>query len=105
MLEACKGHGYYTYSGSLTVSPYNECVIWIIPSAITKISARQVFFIRNVCHSVTHDIVLPFIIFLHQIDAFRSLYDDKWKNISGNCRQQQNLNRRRILFAMDDAVA
>ncbi|KAK9303671.1 hypothetical protein QLX08_004680 [Tetragonisca angustula] len=80
MLEACKGHGYYTYSGSLTVSPYNECVIWIIPSAITKISARQ-------------------------IDAFRSLYDDKWKNISGNCRQQQNLNRRRILFAMDDAVA
>ncbi|XP_033344011.1 carbonic anhydrase 2-like [Bombus vosnesenskii] len=79
MLEACRAHGYYTYPGSLTVPPYSECVIWIISSTITKISARQ-------------------------IDAFRDLYDGKWKNISGNCRQQQNLHRRRILFATDTAV-
>ncbi|XP_068978389.1 uncharacterized protein [Bombus flavifrons] len=78
-LEACRAHGYYTYPGSLTVPPYSECVIWIISSTITKISARQ-------------------------IDAFRNLYDGKWKNISGNCRQQQNLHRRRILFATDAAV-
>ncbi|XP_050594059.1 carbonic anhydrase 2-like isoform X1 [Bombus affinis] len=79
MLEACRAHGYYTYPGSLTVPPYSECVIWIISSTITKIST-------------------------HQIDAFRNLYDGKWKNISGNCRQQQNLHRRRILFATDTAV-
>ncbi|CAL7937459.1 unnamed protein product [Xylocopa violacea] len=80
MLEACKGHGYYTYPGSLTFPPYHECVTWIISPVITKISVRQ-------------------------IDAFRGLYNGKWKNISKNNRQQQRLQRRRILFVTDDAVA
>ncbi|XP_026670748.1 carbonic anhydrase 7-like [Ceratina calcarata] len=39
------------------------------------------------------------------MDQFRSLYDGRWKNILGNCRPQQRLQRRRILFATDDAVA
>ncbi|XP_026674023.1 carbonic anhydrase 13-like, partial [Ceratina calcarata] len=41
MLETCLGHGYYTYPGSLTVPPYNECVTWIVASTITKISLHQ----------------------------------------------------------------
>ncbi|CAK9824874.1 Carbonic anhydrase 2, partial [Anthophora retusa] len=80
MLDSCAYHGYYTYPGSLTTFPYSECVVWIIPTTITKISVRQ-------------------------IDAFRNLYDDKWENILGNCRQQQRLHRRRILFASDKALA
>ncbi|XP_032667387.1 carbonic anhydrase 2-like isoform X2 [Odontomachus brunneus] len=43
MTHALMCSTYYTYSGSLTLPPYNECVIWIIlPSAI-RISLRQVF--------------------------------------------------------------
>ncbi|XP_054008200.1 carbonic anhydrase 2-like [Hylaeus anthracinus] len=80
MLEACMGHGYYTYPGSLTIPPYNECVIWMISSTVTKISFRQ-------------------------IDAFRSLYDARLEHILENHRQQQPLRRRRILFATDKAVA
>ncbi|OAD55016.1 Carbonic anhydrase 2, partial [Eufriesea mexicana] len=79
LLEVCKANGYYTYQGSLTTPPYSECVIWIISTVITKISARQ-------------------------IDAFRNLYDAKWKNILENNREQQPLRRRRILFATNNAV-
>ncbi|XP_043260012.1 carbonic anhydrase 2-like [Colletes gigas] len=79
MLDACRGHGYYTYPGSLTTAPYNECVIWIISSTITKISLRQ-------------------------MDAFRSLYDSRLENILENRRQQQRLHRRRIFFATDSAA-
>nr|XP_033330588.1 carbonic anhydrase 7-like [Megalopta genalis] len=80
MLEACKGEGYYVYHGSLTTPPYNECVLWIISSSVTKMSLRQ-------------------------IDAFRSLYDCKLRHILENGRPQQHLRRRRIFFATDSAVA
>nr|XP_034178868.1 carbonic anhydrase 2-like [Osmia lignaria] len=80
MLDACMGHGYYTYPGSLTTHPYHECVAWIITPIITKIATRQ-------------------------IDAFRSLYNGKLQHILQNCRQQQPLRRRIIYFATDKAVA
>ncbi|XP_043788705.1 carbonic anhydrase 2-like [Apis laboriosa] len=80
MLEGCKGHSYYTYKGSLTTPPYQECVIWIISPIVNKISVRQ-------------------------IDAFRSLYDGKLKNILKNNRSQQRLHRRMIYHITDDAAA
>ncbi|KZC12498.1 Carbonic anhydrase 2, partial [Dufourea novaeangliae] len=80
MLEACLGHGYYVYPGSLTTHPYSECVIWIIASTVTKISLRQ-------------------------MDAFRALRNIRSENILENRRPQQNIHRRRIFFATDSAVA
>lgn len=38
---ALKQH-YYTYHGSLTTTPYSECVIWIIFTRPIRISRRQV---------------------------------------------------------------
>lgn len=38
---ALKQH-YYTYQGSLTTSPFSECVIWIIFTKPIKISRNQV---------------------------------------------------------------
>lgn len=38
---ALKQH-YYTYPGSLTTSPFTECVIWIIFTKPIEISRKQV---------------------------------------------------------------
>ncbi|XP_019700730.2 carbonic anhydrase 2-like [Harpegnathos saltator] len=79
MMHALMCSTYYTYSGSLTFPPYNECVTWIIlPNAI-KIS-------------------------LCQIEAFRSLYNYKWEHIVRNYRSQRPLRGRRIFLATDDAL-
>lgn len=43
MMHACTSSGYYTYSGSLTYPPYNECVTWIIMPNPIKISSYQVY--------------------------------------------------------------
>ncbi|XP_024946142.1 carbonic anhydrase 2 [Cephus cinctus] len=80
MMEACSEPGYYTYLGSLTTPPYHECVVWIVIPRPIKISARQ-------------------------IDAFRNIYDKKWEPIVRNYRCQQNLRRRRVLYASNSAVA
>ncbi|XP_003706716.2 carbonic anhydrase 2-like [Megachile rotundata] len=80
MMDACMGRGYYTYPGSLTTYPYNECALWIVSSTATKISTRQ-------------------------IDAFRGLYNGKLQNILNNCREQQRLQRRIVYYATDEAVA
>ncbi|XP_011167819.2 carbonic anhydrase 1, partial [Solenopsis invicta] len=80
MMHACIYSGYYTYSGSLTFPPYNECVTWIIVPNPIKISS-------------------------YQIEAFRSLYNNKWEPIVRNYRSQHFLRGRRIFFATNDAVA
>lgn len=74
MLEACLAPGYYTYSGSLTAYPFNECVTWIILPTLIKISSQQA-------------------------EAFRCIYNGKLENIVRNYRSQQNLHRRRVLHA------
>ncbi|KAL2714789.1 carbonic anhydrase 2-like [Vespula squamosa] len=79
ILQACAAPGYFTYQGSLTVSPYNECVIWIIISHAIKISSRQ-------------------------MDAFRNIYDYKWDPIVSNYRPQQLGCGRRILYATDYSI-
>ncbi|KYM81721.1 Carbonic anhydrase 2 [Atta colombica] len=79
MMYACTCPGYYTYTGSLTFPPYNECVTWIIVPDAIKISSNQ-------------------------IEAFRSLYNHKWEHIARNYRSQHLLHGRRIFFATNDAV-
>ncbi|XP_047361001.1 carbonic anhydrase 3-like [Vespa velutina] len=79
ILQACAAPGYFTYHGSLTVPPYNECVIWIIISHAIKISSRQ-------------------------MNAFRNIYDYKWDPIVSNYRPQQLCCHRRILYATDCSI-
>ncbi|XP_014612124.1 PREDICTED: carbonic anhydrase 2-like [Polistes canadensis] len=76
MLQGCSEPGYFTYLGSLTVPPFNECVIWIIISHSIKISS-------------------------HQMNAFRSIYDYKWDPIVNNFRPQQHPCGRRILYGTE----
>ncbi|TGZ50163.1 Carbonic anhydrase 2 [Temnothorax longispinosus] len=76
MMHACTSPGYYTYLGSLTFPPYNECVTWIIVPNAIKISSCQ-------------------------IEAFRSLYNHKWERIVRNYRSQHLLRGRRIFFAKE----
>lgn len=77
MMHACMWSGYYTYSGSLTFSPYNECATWIIVPNAIRISS-------------------------YQIEAFRNLYNHKLERIVRNYRSQHLLCGRRIFFATDE---
>ncbi|XP_051157754.1 carbonic anhydrase 2-like [Leptopilina boulardi] len=65
---------YYTYRGSLTTYPYNECVTWIISPKTIMISASQ-------------------------IDEFRKLKNDKNEKIKDNTRKVQNLRGRRVFLS------
>ncbi|XP_066931568.1 carbonic anhydrase 2-like isoform X2 [Clytia hemisphaerica] len=69
---------YYTYDGSLTTPPCNECVNWVVLSDTTKISKKQ-------------------------IDKFRQLYsseDDTGEMMADNYRPPQKIHRRKIKVCM-----
>jgi len=71
-------HEYWTYEGSMTTPPCNECVVWTVFRQAIPISSRQ-------------------------LDAFRSLFavsvEDSERNpqrIINNVRPPQSLNGRAI---------
>ncbi|KAJ8668372.1 hypothetical protein QAD02_010035 [Eretmocerus hayati] len=77
MDDVCTKSGYYTYHGSLTTSPYPECVNWIVIPHSIKISKNQA-------------------------EAFRNLYDSKGNRISSNYRQDQKIHDRKVFLAMEN---
>ncbi|XP_048512804.1 uncharacterized protein LOC105687851 [Athalia rosae] len=74
MRQACQTLGYYTYQGSITTSPYHECVTWIVFPEPVRISE-------------------------HQAKMFRTLRNKYGSSIRENHRPVQQLNGRRIYYA------
>ncbi|XP_046743775.1 carbonic anhydrase 1-like isoform X2 [Diprion similis] len=74
MRQACQTPGYYTYQGSITTSPYHECVTWIIFPEPVRISE-------------------------HQARMFRSLRNKYGSCIRENHRPVQHLNGRLVYYA------
>ncbi|XP_046743788.1 carbonic anhydrase 1-like [Diprion similis] len=69
----CLCSGYYTYHGSLTTPPYNECVTWILFPDPIRITKRQA-------------------------ELFRNMKSHSGGCITANFRPVQGLNGREIFF-------
>lgn len=92
MKEIVGDSGYYTYHGSMTTWPYDECVQWIVMPKPVFISESQV---RQ--HSI------PLVEenlneVLWQAEAFRCLQDARGEKIVENFRDKQYVGPGRKIY-------
>jgi carbonic anhydrase len=93
---------YYTYLGSLTTPPCNECVIWIVFVEPVEVSHEQVCWVEHFSSILTRSVENNGIYL--QLESFREMMSMKKGGCSQPSREHKILNNFRPPLSVEERV-